>query len=111
MVYNPDVTVTTTALNLETLARVGEALADGTRRAVLAELVAGSKYPAELAANLDVGRSSISNHLACLRGCGLVAATYEGRRVRYDLADPVIGEALTALSMLPLGPCPEDGIA
>lgn len=98
----------TTGLDLETLARVGAALADGTRRAVLAQLVAGPKYPAQLAANLGVSRSVVSNHLACLRGCGLVAATYEGRRVRYDLADPVISEALTALSQLPLGPCPED---
>ena len=98
----------TMGLDLETLARVGAALADGTRRALLAELVTGAKYPAELAASLGVSRSGVSNHLACLRGCGLVAATYEGRRVRYDLADPVIGEALTALSQLPLGPCPED---
>lgn len=97
-----------TRLDLDTLARVGEALADGTRRAVLADLVAGPKYPAELAASLDVSRSAVSNHLACLRGCGLVTATYEGRRVRYDLADPVIGNALIALSELPLGPCPMD---
>ena len=97
-----------TALDLETLGRVGEALADGTRRAVLASLVTGSKYPAELAENLGVSRSGISNHLACLRGCGLVVATYEGRRVRYDLADPIIAEALTALATLPLGPCQED---
>lgn len=96
-------------LDLDTLARVGEALADGTRRALLVQLVAGAKYPAELAASLNVSRSGISNHLACLRGCGLVAATYEGRRVRYDLADPLIGAALTALSQLPLGPCPNDG--
>lgn len=98
-----------TGLDLETLARVGVALADETRRAVLAELVAGPTYPTQLAANLGVSRSGLSNHLACLRGCGLVAATYEGRRVRYDLADPVIGEALTALSQLPLRQCPEDG--
>lgn len=106
-----DVTVTTAAdaeIDLEVLARIGAALADGTRRAVLAELVAGPKYPAQLATNLGVSRSGLSNHLSCLRGCGLVVATYEGRRVRYDLADPVIGVALEALSRLPLGPCSED---
>lgn len=97
-----------TGLDLATLGRVGEALADGTRRALLVELVDGPKYPAELATNLGVSRSGVSNHLACLRGCGLVVATYEGRRVRYDLADPVIAEALTALSELPLGPCRND---
>ncbi|CAN5543073.1 winged helix-turn-helix domain-containing protein [soil metagenome] len=96
------------AVDLDTLARVGDALADPTRRAVLAELVAGPGYPAQLAEQIGVSRSGLSNHLACLRGCGLVTATYEGRRVRYELADPSIGEALVALSRLPLGPCPED---
>ena len=99
---------TTTTLDLDTLARVGAALSDGTRRAVLAELVTGSMYPTQLAESLGVSRSVMSNHLACLRGCGLVAATYEGRQVRYELADPSIGEALKDLSQLPLGPCPED---
>ncbi len=94
-----------TALDLEVLARVGSALSDGTRRAVLAELVGGSKYPAQIAATLGISRSGVSNHLACLRGCGFVSATFEGRRVRYDLADASIGDALRALSLLPLGPC------
>lgn len=97
-----------TILDLGTLARVGEALADGTRRSILAELVTGPMYPAQLAETIGVSRSVASNHLACLRGCGLVTATYEGRRVRYELADAAIGEALTALSQLPLGPCPHD---
>jgi DNA-binding transcriptional ArsR family regulator len=87
---------------------VGQALADPTRRAVLAALVSEPGYPAELAEALGVSRSALSNHLACLRGCGLVTATYEGRRVRYELADERIAEALVALSSLRLGPCPED---
>lgn len=97
-----------TPLDLEVLARVGAALSDGTRRAVLAELIGGPKYPAQIAATLGVSRSGVSNHLACLRGCGFVSATYEGRQVRYDLADSSIGDALSALSHLPLGPCLHD---
>jgi DNA-binding transcriptional ArsR family regulator len=96
-------------VNVDTLARVGEALADPTRRAILAKLLAGPGYPAELADAIGVSRSVMSNHLACLRGCGFVAATYEGRRVRYALSDPAIADILAALAALPLGPCPEDG--
>jgi DNA-binding transcriptional ArsR family regulator len=44
-----------------------------------------------------VSKQSLSNHLTCLRGCGLVVAVPEGRRVRYELADPKLGDALTAL--------------
>ncbi len=36
----------------------------------------------------------LSNHLACLRGCGLVVSVPEGRRVRYELADPRLSHAL-----------------
>jgi DNA-binding transcriptional ArsR family regulator len=95
-------------IDVDTLSRVGEALADPTRRAILARLLAGPGYPTELAEAIGVSRSAMSNHLACLRGCGFVTATYEGRRVRYALADPAIADALTALAALPLRPCPQD---
>lgn len=95
-------------VDLDTLSRVGEALADPTRRAVLAHLLTGPGYPAELAEAVGVSRSAMSNHLACLRGCGFVTATYEGRRVRYALRDPAIADTLIALAALPLGPCPQD---
>jgi DNA-binding transcriptional ArsR family regulator len=46
---------------------------------------------------VGVSRQIMSNHLACLRGCGLVVAVPEGRRTRYELADSRIGHALTDL--------------
>jgi DNA-binding transcriptional ArsR family regulator len=49
----------------------------------------------------------MSNHLACLRGCGLVVATPEGRRTRYELADSRIGHALSDLLALVLVVDPE----
>ncbi|HTF07932.1 MAG TPA: helix-turn-helix domain-containing protein, partial [Asanoa sp.] len=39
-------------------------------------------------------RQNLSNHLACLRGCGLVVAVPEGRRMRYELAEPRLAHAL-----------------
>jgi DNA-binding transcriptional ArsR family regulator len=49
-----------------------------------------------------VSRQIVSNHLACLRGCGLVVAVPEGRRSRYELADQRIGHALGDLLSLVL---------
>ena len=57
--------VSTTALDV--LERVGTALADPTRRGILVRLLDGPAYPADLADELAVGRTNISNHLACLR--------------------------------------------
>ncbi|HVE47871.1 MAG TPA: helix-turn-helix domain-containing protein, partial [Acidimicrobiales bacterium] len=62
----------------------------------------GPAYPAELASDLATTRANMSNHLSCLRGCGLVTATAEGRRVRYDLADSRLGDALRILGSLQL---------
>jgi DNA-binding transcriptional ArsR family regulator len=80
------------------LERLGRALADESRRRILMELLDGPAYPAELARRLGLGRANTSNHLTCLRGCGLVVAEPEGRRVRYELADARLADALRMLS-------------
>jgi DNA-binding transcriptional ArsR family regulator len=79
------------------LARVGKALADPTRCRILVALLDGISYPAQLADHLGLTRSNVSNHLSCLRGCGLVVATYQGRQVRYRLADAHLTHALGEL--------------
>lgn len=89
-------------VDLRTLARVGTALADPTRRRVLVQLIDGPGYPAEMAAGFGITRANLSNHLTCLRECGLVTATAEGRRIRYDLADQRLADALRILAALDL---------
>lgn len=84
------------------LARVGRALADPTRCRLLVALLDGPAYPGELAADLGLSRSNVSNHLTCLRGCGLVVASLEGRQTRYDLADPHLTTALGELARVVL---------
>lgn len=83
---------------LAALARVGRALADPTRCRILLALLDAPGYPADLAASLGLTRANTSNHLTCLRGCGLVVAEPEGRQVRYALADPALRHALTDLA-------------
>lgn len=79
------------------LARCGYALSDPTRARILLSLRDAPAYPSDLADLIGVSRQSLSNHLACLRGCGLVVAVPEGRRMRYELADPRLGHALSNL--------------
>ncbi|WP_246021243.1 ArsR/SmtB family transcription factor [Arthrobacter echini] len=102
-----------TLVSSAVLARFGYALSDPTRSRVLLALRDAPSYPSELAELIGVSRQSLSNHLGCLRGCGLVVAVPEGRRVRYELADRKLGEALTALLdvVAVVGPacdCPAD---
>ena len=81
----------------DVLTRFGYAISDPTRAQILLTLRSGPGYPSELADKFGVTRQIVSNHLACLRGCGLVVAVPEGRRNRYELADERIGHALDDL--------------
>lgn len=84
------------------LARIGKALADPTRCRLLVALLDGPAYPGELADRLGLTRPNVSNHLSCLRGCGLAVASAEGRQTRYDLSDPHLAAALRELAAVVL---------
>ncbi|MEU9473048.1 metalloregulator ArsR/SmtB family transcription factor [Streptomyces avermitilis] len=87
----------TVASDIEVLARFGRALADPIRCRILLALRDAPAYPADLADALGVSRTRLSNHLACLRNCGLVVTVSDGRRTRYELADDRLGPALDDL--------------
>jgi len=92
----------------QVLARFGHALSDPTRARVLLALREAPAYPAGL---IGVSRQVMSNHLACLRGCGLVVAVPDGRRTRYELADErlahALGELLGVVLAVDPGACPD----
>lgn len=86
-----------TATHRDALSRFGHALSDPTRAEILLMLRDGPGYPSDLAEKIGVSRQILSNHLACLRGCGLVVSVAEGRRSRYELSDERIAHALEDL--------------
>ncbi|MGW8988002.1 ArsR/SmtB family transcription factor [Streptomyces parvus] len=87
----------TVASDIEVLARFGRALADPIRCRLLLALREAPAYPSDLAEALGISRTRLSNHLACLRDCGLVVTSPDGRRTRYELADERLGTALDDL--------------
>jgi DNA-binding transcriptional ArsR family regulator len=79
---------TSMAHDLEAIAeQVFAALADPTRRAILAALASGGPATAtDLAGQLPITRQAIAKHLVLLAAAGLVTAERgERRRVRYRL--------------------------
>lgn len=76
-------------------ARFFKGFSDPTRLAILETLRAGSRTVGDIVATTGLGQSNVSNHLACLRGCGLVASEKRGRYVHYGLSDPRIAVILT----------------
>ena len=89
----------------QALVRLGRALADPTRCRLLLAILDGNHYPAQLADQLGLSRANVSNHLACLRDCGLVRTHPEGRKVRYVLAGPELAESLRNMTRIVLTVC------
>jgi DNA-binding transcriptional ArsR family regulator len=71
------------------------ALADPTRRAVYERLAGGEMTVSELRAGMDVSQPAVSQHLAVLRGAGLVSERRSGRNAYYRVEpnglDPLAG--------------------
>src|SRR5699024_7737648 len=88
---------------IDVMNRLGRAMADPTRSRILLTLLRGPEYPAVLAQNLELTRSNVSNHLACLRDCGIVVAHHQGRQTRYEIAGPHLTRALWAPVLPTLG--------
>jgi len=70
-----------------------DALADATRRTIVARLAEGPLPVGELAAHLPVTRSAVSQHLKVLKDAGLVSERAAGTRRIYRL-NPVAVAAL-----------------
>jgi ArsR family transcriptional regulator, cadmium/lead-responsive transcriptional repressor len=103
----------TIATRLDAMNRLGRALADPTRCKILLALLEGPGYPAQLADDLGLTRSNVSNHLSCLRGCGLIVGVPQGRQTRYEIADPHLTRAISELVSVVLAidagePCVDD---
>lgn len=71
-------------------------LADDTRLRILIRLAAGEARVVDLTAQLGLAQSTVSKHLSCLRGCGLVDYRVEGRQSFYSLTRPELMDLLTA---------------
>ena len=70
--------------------RTFRALADGTRREILALLRNGSKTSGEIAGHFESSWPTISRHLAILREASLVNAERDGQEIRYELNTSVV---------------------
>lgn len=77
------------------VAKYFKVLSDPARVRVL-ELLRerGELSVGQLARELGLGRTNLSNHLGCLRWCGFVETRREHRTVFYRVSDPRVSELL-----------------
>ena len=93
-------TLTTADADIAVAACLFRGLADPTRLAIVQHLARGEHRVVDLTAHLGLAQSTVSQHLACLRECGLVAVRADGRASVYSLARPELFALLTAAERL-----------
>jgi DNA-binding transcriptional ArsR family regulator len=62
-----------------------QAIADPTRRAIIALIALQAMTPNAIAENFNTTRQAISKHLRILTECDLVKQAYQGREIYYSL--------------------------
>ena len=62
-----------------------QAIADPTRRAIIALIALQAMTPNALAENFHTTRQAVSKHLRILTECELVTQEYKGREIYYSL--------------------------
>lgn len=80
--------------SIEIQARLFRGFSDPSRLSILDALRNGALTVSEIVEATGLTQSNVSNHLACLRDCGLVLAEQEGRFVYYELSDKRIARLL-----------------
>nr|WKN38853.1 metalloregulator ArsR/SmtB family transcription factor [Tunicatimonas sp. TK19036] len=64
---------------------VFQAIADPTRRAIIALIALQALTPNAIAENFDITRQAVSKHLRVLTECELVKQEHQGREIYYKL--------------------------
>jgi ArsR family transcriptional regulator, cadmium/lead-responsive transcriptional repressor len=86
----PKIPLPTAARNAvgdELLAKFVRGLGDPTRLRIVRYLLKGPRAVGDIVAHLELPQSRVSNHLACLKWCGYVAAERQGRTITYRVDD------------------------
>lgn len=75
-------------------------LADPSRLSILRRLSQQEARVRDLTDELGLAQSTVSEHVACLRDCGLIAARSEGRQNFYSVTTPEVIDVLESAERL-----------
>lgn len=81
-------------------AKLFRGFGDPSRLSILEVLRNGPLTVSEIVSATELSQSNVSNHLGCLRDCGLVVAEQNGRYVTYHLSDDRVGDILSLAEAL-----------
>ena len=88
------------AQTVDLQAKLFRGFADPSRLSILVALRDGPLTVGEVVTATGLNQSNVSNHLSCLKDCGLVVCAQAGRYVRYALSDRRVAKLLTVADEL-----------
>lgn len=92
--------LTTETTPIALTAKLLRGFGDPSRLAILDTLRGGPLTVGAIVTATGLTQPNVSNHLGCLRDCGLVTATPHGRQVTYQLSDDRVGDLIALAETL-----------
>lgn len=86
--------ITSTTSSIDLQAKLFRGFADPSRLAILKALRDGERTVGDLVQATKLTQPNVSNHLSCLRDCGLVTVRQQGRFAYYSLSDDRVAQLL-----------------
>lgn len=82
-------------IDMDTKVKLLQGFAHKVRIQILECIKENEKTVSQIVNDLNVSQSNISQHLACLKGCGLIVGRQEGKYIFYSLSNQEVRDLLT----------------
>ncbi|WP_337019479.1 metalloregulator ArsR/SmtB family transcription factor, partial [Oceanobacillus massiliensis] len=82
-------------VNLDTKVKLLHGFSNKTRVQILECIKSNEKTVSQIVDNIQGNQSNISQHLACLKGCGLIKGRQDGKYIYYSLRNQQVRDLLT----------------
>ncbi|MFC5735547.1 ArsR/SmtB family transcription factor [Cytobacillus gottheilii] len=81
-------------IDIDTKVKFLQGFAHKIRIQILESIKDEEKTVSEILTSLSCSQSSVSQHIACLKGCGLINGRQEGKFIYYSLSSQKVRELL-----------------
>ena len=87
-------------VDMETKMKFLHGFSHKTRVQILESIKEEEKTVSQIVGDLNGNQSNISQHLACLKGCGLIVGRQEGKYVYYRVRNQLVRDLLTMFDVV-----------
>lgn len=88
------------SVNIDTKVKLIHGFSNKTRLQILESIKDKEKAVSEIVEEINGNQSNISQHLACLKGCGIIVGRNEGKYIYYSLRNQHIRDLLTMFDVV-----------